>query len=633
MFGIAFIDNNHKFTLILPMRKTLISLLSILFSCFFVSAQTHYVIALDCTKSMDHPNAFYDNDYSADARDVTKIWEPAKNTVKDIFDSASSNDRFTIILFQDRVLDCVDADKSQLTWSSINARMEAAINNGGNTCILSAWERAEKYFSNSSNAVFYLITDGVEDHGKNDKETPNIHTEQLCEKIKTFCATYANTDAFYTNLVKSLHDKNNNAITKALEASPCFRTKVGGRFDDRLVIDIDENKGNYTQTVSLTFHPTDEVPANLNNILISSNDPYFEITPASRKIENNRFDIIIKCKELLPASVHNGNAYSFPIKVFSDSNEKHQIYEQTINIYANFNLSKVAYFPNQRLEGESVYQKPFKILEGVFPKIAAEKKPNVIRFDLNELVTIEGQPSMFNAEARRVGAHVCLKLSDKKGKNLPLIKVYYNGRLCDDSVVISSSDSQSVIEIEFDKNAQQKKYSNLNFVVQSVDKVDRINSLSHVNEYKLELDLTYRVKENPWYVTAICIIILIGLLILLIIVLSQLIRPSIKGIIYLYIDEVAIAPVRFKYRPFNLGYKWCVICSPGHKQSNFWGLFVGYKKFVIVPDLNSPIILQAIGRRKLLAYNNGDTNNIAHIGHGQTVSLGNIRITYTANNY
>lgn len=541
------------------MKKALIFFVALCFLCLNSYAQKHYVIALDCTKSMDHPNAFYDNDYSADARDVSKIWEPAKNTVKDIFNTASSNDRFTIILFQDRVLDCVDADKSQLTWSSINARMEAAIKNPHNTCVLSAWERAEKYFSNSSNAVFYLITDGVEDHGQGNNETARIHTEQLCEKIKTFCANYANTEGFYTNLVKSLHDKDNNAITKALEASPCFRTKVGGRFDDRLVVDIDENKGNYSQAVSLTFHPTDEVPANLNNICISSDDRYFEIAPVSGKIENNRFDVKVSCKDPYDRL---GDAYTFKIKIFSDSSEKHQIYDQTIAVTANFKLSRVAFLPKVPLKGESVYQKPFKLLEDVFPKIAAEKKPTVIKFDLNQLVN---EASLFNDEARRVGSEVYLRLKDRKNKPLPLVSLKYNGKSSGDVFVVRSSDKEAILEVEFDRNADAKKYRSLYLVIDDIKNVDRINSLVDCYDYTLDLELTYKVKENPWYVTALLLVILVALLILTWIIIANF--PTRKMFGQLIPEGSYPITIQGRVR--------CVMTSKSQSQSLLSSLFKG----------------------------------------------------------
>lgn len=543
------------------MQRTISLLFGLAFFCLIATAKTHYVIALDCTKSMDHPNAFYDGDYSADAREVTKIWEPAKNTVKDIFDSASSNDRFTIILFQDRVLDCVDADKSQLTWSSINARMETAIKSPHNTCILSAWERAEKYFSNSSNAIFYLITDGVEDHGA-DKETANMHTEQLCKKIKTFCSTYANTDAFYTNLVKSLHDKNNNAITKALEASPCFRTKVGGRFDDRLVIDIDENKGNYSQIMSLTFHPTDEVPANLNNICITTDDRYFEITPVSGKIENNRFDVKVNCKKSYDRS---GGVHTFKIKIFSDSSEKHQIYDQAIAVTANFKLSRVAFLPTEPLKGESVYQKPFKLLENVFPKIAAEKKPTMIKFDLNQIVKDAGCQALFNDEARRVGSEVHLRLKDRKNKPLPLVSLKYNGKSIGDVFVVRSSDKEAILEVEFDRNANAKMYRSLCLVIDDINNVDRINSLVDCYDYTLDLDLTYIVKENPWYVSALLFLILVVLLILTWIIIANFPTRKMFGQL---IPEGSY-PITIQ------GRVKCVMTSKSQSQSLISSLFKG----------------------------------------------------------
>lgn len=546
------------------MKRLIILIIVFLTNLLIIQAQTHYVIALDCTRSMDHPDAFYDGDYSDDARAPHKIWEPAKNAVRDIFYAALPNDRFTIILFQNRVLDCCDADKSQLTWEIINTRMETAIKNPYNTCILSAWKKAEEYFSKSTNSVFYLITDGVEDHGDSG-EIASRHTDELCEKIKTFCTTHSNTQGFYTNLVLSLHNRNNNAITKALEESSCFKTKVGGRFDDKIVVDIDENKRNFVQRVSLIFHPTDKLPVNLKNIQILSNNPYFDVTPVSGDIINNRLDVEINCKNIVPANLCNGDNYSFPIEVLSSMTEKHQIYNQKVNIYANFKLSSVVFLPNQPLIAEAIYQKPFKLLERFFPTIAAEKEPQIIKFDFLELIKESGISVMFNDEACLKGAEVHLKLNDKKGQSLPIINLSYNGKKCANSFIIKSTDSMSLLEIEFDKSATPKRYSQLYLSVDKVINVDRINSLPNANDYTIDLELTYQVKENPWYITAICVIVLISLIILLWIIIANF--PSRKMFGMLMVDNNYPITIQGKVK--------CIMTSKAKQQSLISKLFKG----------------------------------------------------------
>lgn len=329
-----------------------------------------------------------------------------------------------------------------------------------------------------------------------------------------------------------------------------------------MVVDIDENKGNYSQNVSLTFHPTDEVPANLNNIRISSDDSYFEILPLSGEVVNNRLDVKVNCKEIVPLSVRSGDTHTFKIKIFSDSSEKHQIYDQTITVTANFKLSRVAFLPKESLKGESVYQKPFKLLEDVFPKIAGEKKPTVIKIDLNQLVN---EHTLFNDEARRVGSEVYLRLKDRKNKPLPLVSLKYNGKSSGDVFVVRSSDKEAILEVEFDRNADAKKYRSLYLVIDDIKNVDRINSLVDCYDYTLDLELTYKVKENPWYVTALLLVILVALLILTWIIIANF--PTRKMFGQLIPEGSYPITIQGRVR--------CVMTSKSQSQSLLSSLFKG----------------------------------------------------------
>lgn len=461
---------------------------------------------------MDHPSAFEDGDYSAGARDISRVWAPAKNSVRDIFNSANQSDRFTIILFQDRVLDVCDGIKSEIAWTTIDSRMERAIQNGGNTCILSAWDRAEHYFSNSTDTVFYLITDGVEDHGS-DTGWANSDTEELCRRIRSFCATHNNTQGFYTNLVRSLHDQKNNPINRALETSACFKTKIGGRFDERIVFDMDDISRNFSQDKFLVFHPTDKAQANVNNIITHCSDRYFKVSCKNGRIEQNKLELHIEYKGDTPLEeLGVGNNYSFNVDIQSLPDAKHQIYSQTVRVVVNFKLARVAFLPQTRLEGKSVYQKPFKLIEGLFPGIAAEKKPTLIIFDFRKIVAELGQ-ELFNAEARRQGAEISLRLRSKNSKPIPLLTIRYNGEECGNIITIKSSDSKSVVEIEFDKNADPRRYNYLQFAVEGNPKnLDRINS-DVCSAYCNDVDLSFVSRSNPWYVSVIWFIILVVIIV------------------------------------------------------------------------------------------------------------------------
>lgn len=515
------------------MKKIVTFLSLIMMPGMFVFAQTHYVIAFDCTKSMDHPNAFFDKDYSAEARDVSRVWEPAKKSVIDIFDEALDDDNFTIILFQNRVLDIIEGKKAELSWSSIDVRMEKVItDNGGNTCILSAWECAEKYFGKSNNNLFFLITDGVEDHlgdRPNDDYQAKQHTTLLCNKIYDFCSTHSNTRGFYTNLVRTLHDLDNNAINKALIKSDCFKNRIIGSFDSIVYVDMDEERQNYNQLKSIIFYPKDRdrVPVTINGIEISSSDDYFTIQSPSGEVCNNKFEVqlSLRNKDSLPYDLINNQYYSFFAKIESSSLAKEIVDSQIIEIRINFKRSSVAFLPKNELLGKSSYQKPFKLFEKILPQIAAEKSPTPIRFDIDSIVNAQQNVvGVFNEEAIRKKAQIEVALKSRNHKAVPPMTMYYNGKLCENlTATIQATDNNHIIELFFDKHAQSGIYNNLQFVVVdgSVCNLNRINSDTSC-QYKNDVTLNFVVKSNPWYVAFLWILAFLVSIILAWIIIANL---------------------------------------------------------------------------------------------------------------
>ena len=99
------------------MKRLLIILITSIICLLTAQAQTRYVIAFDCTKSMNHPTG----DYTKNGYDPYKIWIPAKKFIQSLWIQASDNDEFVILLYQDRILHTIKGFKgSQLSdWNSI----------------------------------------------------------------------------------------------------------------------------------------------------------------------------------------------------------------------------------------------------------------------------------------------------------------------------------------------------------------------------------------------------------------------------------------------------------------------------------------------------------------------------------
>ena len=103
------------------MRKALVTFFTILMSCVVSFGQYNYnnIVLFDCTKSMTHPNAVTREDYRGEGEpDI--IWKPAKMALKDLFIQAEDEDNFTILLFQESILDIIEGKKKNLNWSDID---------------------------------------------------------------------------------------------------------------------------------------------------------------------------------------------------------------------------------------------------------------------------------------------------------------------------------------------------------------------------------------------------------------------------------------------------------------------------------------------------------------------------------
>ena len=92
--------------------KKIFTLLFLIATCVLsMQAQKRYVVAFDCTKSMDHPSG----DYSDNGKDPSILWTPAKNCIKSLWKQAAPNDEFVILLYQNKILDTIKGLKgSQL---------------------------------------------------------------------------------------------------------------------------------------------------------------------------------------------------------------------------------------------------------------------------------------------------------------------------------------------------------------------------------------------------------------------------------------------------------------------------------------------------------------------------------------
>lgn len=422
------------------MKRLLIILITSIICLLTTQAQTRYVIAFDCTKSMNHPTG----DYTKNGYDPYKIWIPAKKFIQSLWIQASDNDEFVILLYQDRILHTIKGFKgSQLSdWNSIESKMEDAITHGGNTCILHAWQTAEQYFTD--NCDFYFITDGVEDHDNNNKlnEHEQSHIDIICKKIDEFCNLGIN--GFYTNLKQSENDNINNQISKKIKSS-CFKDLIAGNITP-LSLSLDqEDLSKGKKTFNLIFKPIEsQRVAHVQKLdaVFTSNDEGLEnantyFRPIISGITNNRIELSIEQIKPVPQNLlDQSNSCKLFLNVTSLDQDV-AIKPELITIDIRYYYEKIAYLPSLELEGISKYHPAFFIssLADLFSgcDFIAEHKPDTITFDLKKMLN---DNTLFNNEALKHGSSYNLQLvplreKDKDAK-FSLLK---NGSRCNNNMI------------------------------------------------------------------------------------------------------------------------------------------------------------------------------------------------------
>ncbi len=133
------------------------------------------------------------------------------------------------------------------------------------------------------------------------------------------------------------------------------------------------------------------------------------------------------------------------------------------------------------------------------------------------------------------------------------------------NIALSLCGTSFNIQVEFDRNADAKKYRSLYLVIDDIKNVDRINSLVDCYDYTLDLELTYKVKENPWYVTALLLVILVALLVLTWIIIANF--PTRKMFGQLIPEGSYPITIQGRVR--------CVMTSKSQSQSLLSSLFKG----------------------------------------------------------
>ena len=565
-----------------------------------MQAQKRYIVAFDCTKSMNHP----DGDYTDNGIDESKLWKPAKDCIRSLWTQASPSDDFIILLFQNNVLEIVKGCKgTELNdWNKIESRMNEAIKKGGNTCILRAWQTAEQYFT--ENCDFYFITDGVEDHDNNNKidADEQADIDAVCKKIDDFCNLGIN--GFYTNLKQSENDNINNQISRKVKQS-CFRDLIAGSITPTSLSLNQENINKGKKTYNLTFNPVDKHKvANVKgleakfvddeeNVGIKNADRYFNITISG--INNNNIELTIEQLTPVPYNLlDNSNSCKLYLSVSSNDKDV-AIFPQLITIDVRYYYEKIAYLPSIDLEGTSKYHPAFfiKPLGNLFSTCdyVAEHRPDTIEFDLKQL--LNGKP-LFNNEALKHNSSYKLRLEPIREKdNDAKFILLKNSEVCFNNIFeIVSTDNNLKLAVVFNESSADGKFK-FKLVPIEPKELDKINECANLSEASIPVILEFDAQWNPLNRSLLWMIIAIVAMAMARILYSHLRKGIYAGIDYL---NNGSQEVLVKRRKCNR-----IILSPTPKKQNtFDWLFNGKTLYNIEPiqNLKSEIKLNAAGRKR-----------------------------------
>lgn len=312
------------------------------------------IVAFDVTKSMQCPGATEQQQFVLkDTNSYYKpdlIWEPALEDLRSIVENAGIYDRVVILPFQDddktkgrnfQPIDLSVGEEKNKKWSQVKGKLKEYGEYGGNTCLLSVWERAEKYMMESKSFDFYLITDGDEDHGSQGGEAR--HTSALKEKICQFENDYKSKGgrAYYSLLT---YNNVNSEIHEKLNSTKYFKMKVPGKWN-AMSVSFGLDKILDSQLChELEFTPSGSLEnrkVNIDGVKVCCTDKFFTISKETGIVNNKlRFGIGVRSDSVIndipwePNISDSSESYEFEIKIHTPWNErdKYFIYDRVLRI-------------------------------------------------------------------------------------------------------------------------------------------------------------------------------------------------------------------------------------------------------------------------------------------------------------
>ena len=512
--------------------------------------ERNYIYLLDCTKSMTGHGG------------SPKIWEPTKDYLRTELEKHVPGTSLHIVPFQGKVLPSFNFDANNLDWRKIEKDLDKYVQNVTNTNICDAWDDTDNYIDPHKDNYIILLTDGKD----------NVNgMEAVAKKLSNWCGKYPNTYAFYVQLTEAAIDQNvakvinicdNEFIVDASKGIPVF-----GSFDKGLVI--------YANTLNLKkTHLIGFSSAGTYSAKTVCDDPYFDVNIVDGSIKNGIVPVqIIARKPIAQINKAIPQTYNFTFEVQSND----------ISIINPIVRVQMTNKPERSLEtlseetyvGKATWYNSFLFWGASIP--------DTLSIDLN---------TVFNAEAKKDGSTVDLKIWDADGKED--FQLFLNNRLVekDHFTLDSKVNTHNILSIVFNPDAKEgTRYLSLKTI--SKHNLDKIND-QPVEQYNLSLRYKYDVNWNPLKTLLLWLVIMLfAALVLWFLLMRPLIYPSI-GVKTIQINDPYFSKVNVK------GKRRVVFTNKTMKQGLFNRIFTGEILFKKNEIWTSPLVFEAGAKKKTL---------------------------------
>lgn len=499
---------------------------------------------------------------------VNKIWEPAKQFMKEDIEQLDENATVNIVLFHQSTASPIRFKAKDFNWNKIEPICDSMFIKSIKTGICKAWDLGLNYIERNRNNYLYLFTDGLE----------NVHpqkTDAVCQRIRNWCNQAPNNYAFFVALGEEM--KRKPEVQKLIDATKtCDRAffvdnkhpAPFGAFDKTMF---------YVNCHSLRELSTGFSDFGTFDASIECQDQYYSVKLKDGQIKDGKATFILTENRQLSSN----HQIKFRVKANSE-----ELNICNPDIYVNIDTRDLANLDLAQPSGET---------EGQYNAGEAETYSSFLFWegkDVDKIQTDLG--ALFNNQAKKRNASLNVSLdipSELKNK----CKLSYNGKSIGTSFEIKASDTNSILTLDIPHSLAEKEYIiKMRGKAKGLETINAEENLSYISSIYFEHDVCWHpMKVFLTWLSAI----LIATFLLWMFCFKPIFYPRF-GTIQKTFNVPGMAPliVRFK------GARMVVVSASCQKKQSGWNRFwTGKIVYKTHPAFVSPIIFKPSRGRRVLA--------------------------------